>query len=435
MADYRELWKSLNVNLEKHDQLCAVLPEFYGDIYLTQEGRPEGMNYYNFVVSEIHGLRIQELADHRAKGGKVLGSFCVFVPDEITFAAGAIGVGLCGGSEFWVPDGEKDLPRNMCPLIKASVGAKTSGTCPYFQSVDLLVGETTCDGKKKAWEILEEYIPMHVMDLPQMKRESDKLHWMDEIKIFKEKVEALTDTEITKEKLEEAIKLINRKRGALQRLYNTRKADKLPISGKDALLITQIAFYDDPERFIQKTEELCDELEARIKKGVSVFKEGTPKILVTGTPMAVPNWKLHHLIETSGGAVVCEETCTGTKYFERLVNEKEETMDDQIKALADRYLGINCACFTPNEGRIDDIIRLYKEHKAEGVIYYSLPFCHTYAIEYKRVKEALDKEGIPVMMIESDYSLQDAGQIKTRLEAFFEVLENAKSNREVAATE
>ncbi|MCT4605001.1 MAG: double-cubane-cluster-containing anaerobic reductase [Marinisporobacter sp.] len=426
MADYRELWKSLNIDLEKHDQLCAVLPEFFGDIYLSQENRPEGMNYYNFVVSEIHGYRIKELAEYREKGGKVFGSFCVFVPDEVVLAGDAVVVGLCGGSDFWVPDGEKVLPRNMCPLIKASVGAKVGGTCPYFQSVDMLVGETTCDGKKKAWEILEEYTPMHVMDLPQMKREKDKLHWMDEIKIFKEQVEGLTGNTITKEKLEEGIKLINQKRKVLQRLYNTRKAENLPISGKDALLITQIAFYDDPNRFIEKTTELCEELEARIEREERVFKEGTKRILVTGTPMAIPNWKMHHLIETSGGAVVCEETCTGTRYFENLVDENKNTIEEQMRALADRYLGINCACFTPNEGRIDDIIRLYKEYKAEGVIYYSLPFCHTYALEYKKVKEALEKEGIPVMMIESDYSLQDAGQIKTRLEAFFEMLETSK---------
>ncbi len=434
MADYRELWESLGVDLEKHDQLCTVLPEFYEDIYLSQENRPEAMNYFNFVVSEIHGLRIQELDEHRKKGGKVLGSFCVFVPDEVIFGAEAIGVGLCGGSDFWVPDGEKVLPRNMCPLIKASVGAKTSGTCPYFQSVDLLVGETTCDGKKKAWEILEEHVPMHVMDLPQMKREKDKLNWIEEIKLFKEKVEKLTGNVVTREKLEESIKLINNKRKALQRLYDMRKAAKLPISGKDALLITQIAFYDDPERFIAKVDELCDELEERIEKGDTVFKEDAPRILVTGTPMAIPNWKMHHLIEGNGGAVVCEETCTGTRYFSNLVDEGSQSLEEQYQALAERYLGINCACFTPNEGRIDDIIRLYKEYSADGVIYYSLPFCHTYAVEYKKVKDALDKAGIPVILIESDYSLQDAGQITTRLEAFFEMLQNRKTNKEVAAT-
>ncbi len=173
MGDYRKLWTDLGVDLEKHDQLCAVLPELYGSTYLTQENRPEGMNYFNFVVSEVHGLRIQELDEHRKKGGKVVGTFCVFVPEEIIVAAKALSVGLCAGSQFWIEDGEKVLPRNMCPLIKAFMGAKIGGTCPYFQSCDMVIGETTCDGKKKAWEILDEYVPVHVMDLPQMKRDKD----------------------------------------------------------------------------------------------------------------------------------------------------------------------------------------------------------------------------------------------------------------------
>lgn len=420
------------MDLEKHDQLCEVLPQFYEEIYLSQENRPESMNYYNFVVSEVHGLRIKELVDYKEKDGKIVGTFCVFVPDEVINAAGAVGVGLCGGSDFWEPDGEKVLPRNTCPLVKASVGAKISGTCPYFQSCDLIVGETTCDGKKKAWEILDEYIPVHVMDLPQMKREKDNLHWQDEIRIFIDKLEATTGNKVTEEKLAEGIKLINEKRKVLKRLYDARKSQKLPISGKDALLISQIAFYDDPERFIQKTNELCDELDKRIVDGISVFTEDAPRILVTGTPMAIPNWKLHHIIETSGGAVVCEESCTGTRYFENLVDENATTLDDQMKALADRYLNINCACFTPNTGRIDDIVRLYKEYSADGVVYFTLPFCQTYTTEFKKVKDALDKEGIPMTMIETGYSLQDAGQIKTRLEAFFEMLE---TNRQAAISE
>lgn len=424
MGDYRELWQSLNIDLQKHDQLCEVLPKVYDEVYLSQQKRPEGMNYFNLVVSEIHGLRIQELAEHKKEGGKVIGSFCVFVPDEISNAAGVINVGLCAGSDFWHADGEKHVPNNTCPLVKAAVGAKIGNTCPYFNSCDMLVGETTCDSKKKAWEILDEYTPMHVIDLPQMKREKDYKSFEDEMDIFKSKMEELSGNEVTYEKLQESIKLINKKRQVLQRLYDARKSPYLPISGKDSLLVSQIAFYDDPDRFIDMTTKLCEELEERIEKKDSVFKEGTKRIMVSGTPMAIPNWKLHHVIESSGGAVVCEETCTGTRYFENEVSEDSKDQSQQFRALADRYMGINCACFTPNNGRIEDIIRLYKEYGAEGVVYFTLPFCQTYATEYKKVKEALDKEGIPVIMIETGYSLEDAGQIKTRLEAFFEMLDN-----------
>ena len=320
MADYRKMWESLGMDLETHDQLCDVLPQAFGDVFLSQENRPEAMDYYNFVIAEIHGVRPQELIKAQEEGKKVFGTFCVYVPDELIFAANAIATGLCGGSQFWVPGGEKVLPTNTCPLIKASVGARLDRTCPFFRIADMYIGETTCDGKKKAWEILGEDVPVHVMDLPQMKREKDIKAWAEEIKELKKVIEEFTGNKVTAESLSESIKWINNKRKALSRLYECRKADKVPISGRDALVISQIAFYDDPARFTQMTNKLCDELEQRIKDGVSVVKEGTKRILLTGTPLAVPNWKLHNIIETSGAVVVCEEICTGTRYFENLVD-------------------------------------------------------------------------------------------------------------------
>lgn len=422
MADYRKMWEDLGMDLETHDQLCEVLPQAFGDVFLSQENRPEAMDYYNFVIAEIHGVRPQELIKAQEEGKKVFGTFCVYVPDELIFAADAIATGLCGGSQFWVPGGEKVLPTNTCPLIKASVGARLDRTCPFFRIADMYIGETTCDGKKKAWEILGEDVPVHVMDLPQMKREKDIKAWADEIRELKKVIEDFTGNEITAESLNESIKLINNKRKALSRLYECRKADKVPISGRDALVISQIAFYDDPARFTQMTNKLCDELEQRIKDGVSVVKEGTKRIMLTGTPLAVPNWKLHNIIETSGAVVVCEEMCTGTRYFENLVYETKTTVDEQIDALANRYMGINCACFTPNTARIDDIIRLAKEYKVDGVIDVNLKFCSLYDVEGYTVERALKEAGIPVMGIETDYTDSDAEQLRTRIGAFIEMI-------------
>lgn len=424
MADYHKMWEDLGMDVETHDQLCAVLPQAFGDVYLSQENRPDSMDYYNFVVSEIHGVRPAELIEHQKQGGKVFGTFCVYVPDEIVFAAQAIATGLCGGSQFWVPGGEKVLPTNTCPLIKASVGARLDRTCPFFRIADMFVGETTCDGKKKAYEILAEDVPVHVMQLPQMKREKDIAAWKEEIREFKNVVEQTTGNKVTEETLGESIRLINNKRKALSRLYDFRKYEKLPISGKDVLLISQIAFYDDPTRFTQMTEKLCDELEKRVADGVSVFGEGTKRILLTGTPMAIPNWKLHNLIETSGGAVVCEEMCTGTRYFENLVDEGKATMEEQLDALAERYMGINCACFTPNNGRVEDILRLAKEYKVDGIIDTNLKFCNLYDTEGYQVEKALQEAGIPLLKIETDYTDSDAEQLRTRISAFIEMMDN-----------
>lgn len=424
MADYHKMWEDLGMDLETHDQLCEVLPQAFGDVYMSQDNRPEGMDYYNFVVAEIHGVRPAELVEFQKNGGKVFGTFCVYVPDEIIFAADAIATGLCGGSQFWVPGGEKVLPINTCPLIKASVGARLDRTCPFFRIADMYIGETTCDGKKKAWEILAEDVPVHVMDLPQMKRAKDVKAWAEEITALKEKVEEFTGNTVTAEKLAESIKMINAKRRALNRLYELRKNENLPISGRDVLLISQIAFYDDPTRFTQMTNKLCDELDQRVKDGVSVVPAGTKRILLTGTPLAIPNWKVHNIVETCGGVVVCEEMCTGTRYFENEVDESKTTVEEQIQAISERYMGINCACFTPNTARVDDIIRLAKEYKADGVIDLNLKFCNLYDTEGYLVEKALKEAGIPVLGIETDYTDSDAQQLRTRISAFIEMLNN-----------
>ena len=422
MADYVKMWEDLGMDLETHDLLCQVLPTAVGDVFLTQENRPKAMDFWDLVISEVHGIRPAELVEEQKKGRKVFGTFCVFVPDEVIVAANGIVTGLCGGSQFWVPGGEAVLPKNTCPLIKASVGARLGRTCPFFRIADVYVGETTCDGKKKAYEILGQDVPMLIMDVPQMKRPKDILKWKEEIAEFAAKVEEITGNKITVENLKESIRLINEKRKALKRVYDARKAIGLPISGRDALLMMQISFFDDPARCAQMCNRLADELEERIKDGVSVVKEGTKRILITGTPLAVPNWKLHNIIETSGAAVVCEEMCTGTRYFENLVDDSGETLDDLYMALAERYMKNNCACFTPNPGRIEDIIKYAKEYQADGVIDCSLKFCGLYDIEKRSVAEALREAGIPLLSLETDYEDSDAGQLRTRIEAFVEMI-------------
>ncbi|MBR0368773.1 MAG: 2-hydroxyacyl-CoA dehydratase [Clostridia bacterium] len=422
MADYVKMWQDLGMDLKSHDMLCQVLPTAVGDVFLTQQSRPKAMDFWDLVISEVHGIRPAELIEAQKAGRKVFGTFCVFVPDEIVIALNGIVTGLCGGSQFWVPGGEAVLPKNTCPLIKASVGARLGRTCPFFRIADVYVGETTCDGKKKAYEILGQDVPMIIMDVPQMKRPKDILKWKDEIAEFAAKAEEITGNALTVENLKAAIRTVNAKRRAMQRVYDARKSLTLPISGRDALLMTQISFFDDPERCAQMCNRLADELEQRIADGVSVANPGDKRILITGTPLAVPNWKLHNIIETSGAVVVCEEMCTGTRYFENPVDDSGETLDDLFMALAERYMKNNCACFTPNPGRVEDIIRLAKAYQADGVIDCSLKFCGLYDIEKRTVAEALKAEGIPVLPLETDYEDSDAGQLRTRIEAFVEML-------------
>lgn len=421
MADYTKMWQSLDMDLELHDQLLAGLGQLFQSVYLTQENTPEGMGYFYSVIGEIHGARIQELVELKKTGKPVVGTFCIFVPEELIVGAGGACVGLCGGADFSVPFAEADLPRNICPLIKSAYGFKLSRTCPYMQVSDFIYGETTCEAKKKTWEQLNKLHPTHVMHIPHMKREQDLALWLTELKGFKQHLEQVTGETISADQIREGIRIVNAKRSAMKRLETIRKNEVVPISGLDALLIEQISFYDDPVRFTARLNVLCDELEKRVAQGVAVAPKDAPRIMVAGTPMAPPNWKLHHIVETSGGIVVNEESCIGNRYYKDNV-ELTDGMDEDalLGAMLKRYAAIDCACFTPNDERVDKVLDLARDTGSAGVVQYALSFCHTYNIESGKIGGALKDAGIPALSIETDYSSEDEGQIRTRVEAFLE---------------
>lgn len=421
-AAHTAMWESLDLDLEAHDALLAVLGKFYGDIYLSQQGRLKGAEYLDFVLSEIHGLRIREIQEAKAAGKKVVGTFCVFVPEELTLAAGAIQVGLCAGAKAGTEKAETLVPRNTCDLIKSFVGFKLARLCPYTESCDLVVGETTCDGKKKAYEAFGEHVPMYVMEVPQCKAPCDRELFRSELVRYKDALEQLTGNTITAASLAAATRVVNAKRQALQRLARLRAADPAPISGRDALLINQISFYDDPERFTAKVNALCDEMEAHIAQGEGVAPAGTPRLLLAGCPMAVPNWKLPYLIESSGAVIVGEESCIGERNTRDCTDETPTDLDGMLDALATRYMKIDCACFTPNTERLTHIADMARALGADGVIHYGLLFCQPYAHEALKVGKAMTAAGLPYLAIETDYGMEDAGQLKTRVEAFVETL-------------
>ena len=420
--DYTAMWTGLGLDLKAHDGLMKALGQAYGDIYLTQQNRPEGMKYLDFVLSEIHGLRVEEILKAKAEGRKVIGTFCLYVPEEIVLAADAGCVGLCAGAAIGTEQAERYLPRNTCALIKSFFGFKLAGLCPYTESCDLVIGETTCDGKKKAYEIFGEFKNTFVLEIPHMKSPGDRQLWLSEIHRLTAKIEEVTGRTITADKLRAGIRTANAKRAALQRLARLRAANPAPISGLDALLINQVAFYDDPPRFTQQVNAICDELETRVAKGNGITASSAKRILVSGCQMAAPNWKVPAVIEKSGAVIVGEESCVGERGTRNLGSEEGDTRDQLLANLADRYLKIDCACFTPNTERLDHIAQLARELKADGVVHYSLLFCTPYLMEARGVRERLKAEGIPLLEVETDYSMEDMGQLSTRVQAFLEML-------------
>ncbi len=371
-------------------------------------------------LKNSYNTRICQIVDERKAGKKLVGTFCLFVPDEVIFAADADRIILCGGKNDTISIAEQYLPRNICPLIKSSFGSIVNNgclgikSCSHFGMVDLIVAENTCDSKKKMYELLGDYIPTYVIDLPQRPDSPEALNYfLGELNKFKGTIEELTGNKITSERLKKEIKSSNETRQLLHRLFELRKMDPPPISGVDVLKVMQKQYFLSAEEFKKFLRMLINEVER-----VKIDWTHKPRIMISGCPMSSGNTKVPEIIENRGGVIVAEESCTGTRSFWDPVDESK----DPMLALAERYIKIPCSCMSPNDRRIDNILELAREFKVDGIVYYTLQFCHGYNIEKYKVQQALKKAGIPMLFIETDYSSSDIEQIELRVDAFMEML-------------
>ena len=355
----------------------------------------------------------------KEKGIPVVGSYCTYFPKELPMAIGAAAVSLCSMSGETIEVAEQDLPKNLCPLIKASYGFAKTDKCPYFYFSDLIVGETTCDGKKKMYELMSQFKDVYVMQLPQSQDERGRKFWRESCIELKKKLEEKFQTVITDEAVRQAVHTENGVRRALQRFYGVMKHDPAPITGLELFRVLYgSTFKLDRSSLADELNALTDKIEAEYAAGKRLDKK--PRILITGCPMGGATEKVIEAIENNGGVVVTYENCSGAKAIEREV--KEDT-DDIYGAIADRYLGIGCSVMTPNNNRFKLLDEMIDEYKVDGVVEMVLQACHTYSVESKSVRRFVthDKE-IPYIYIETDYSKTDVGQLNTRLAAFVEML-------------
>lgn len=356
----------------------------------------------------------------KEQGFGVVGTFCTYVPVELILAAGLIPVGLCSTSDETIPEAEKTLPRNLCPLIKASYGFAVTDKCPYMYFSDLVVGETTCDGKIKMYELLGKIKDVYVMDLPHTQNKSSSRElWLGEIKAFKEKLETKFNVRITVDALRQAIMERNKERRLLKELYELCRLSPPPMTGLQQLRIlygSQFKFNHNEK--VKELEETIARISQAYNGGARPVSASAKRILVTGCPIGGATEKFITVIEESGGVVVAYENCTGAKQFDRLVDNAE----DPYNALCDYYLSIGCSVMTPNPNRLDLLNSLCERFAPDGVIEMTLQSCHTYEVETHTVREFLKGKGIPFLSLETDYSSGGTEQLTTRIAAFIEML-------------
>lgn len=361
-------------------------------------------------------LSVKEIKE---SGTSVIGAYCTYFPQEVAMAAGAAPIGLCSMSDEAIPEAEKDLPANLCPLIKASYGFAKSDKCPYFHFSDVVVGETTCDGKKKMYELMSDFKELYLMNLPNSQDEEGRKLWRAEVVKFIKYLEEKFGVEITEDKLRDAARLKNRERDAQRKISEVMIHDPAPITGENLFnAVYGSTFKFDKEELIGSLNALTNRIEDEYNHGNMLDKRS--RILITGCPMGSGTMKVVNAIENNGGVVVCYENCSGYKNFDRLVDAEA---DDIIGAIADRYLKIGCSVMTPNENRYELLGRLIDQYNVDGVVDMSLTACLTYNIESKSIgKFVTEEKGIPYLSVETDYSKADVGQLNTRITAFLEML-------------
>ncbi len=359
-------------------------------------------------------LRVKQIKEN---GGKVAGVFCTFTPTEILDAAGFISVSLCGMSDETIPAAEAHLPKNLCPLIKSSYGFAVSDKCPYTYFSDLIVGETTCDGKKKMYELLDRIRPTYILHLPQGHDSDPVTTWTAELRRFIRYLEEKFDVTITDEMLRDAARKRNVEREARLKLMALQAQVPPPMSGLQMYRTMEgTGFMFTHEDRVQKLDELRHSVE---ENGNPDAWANAKRILVTGCPIGGVLGKTVQAIEENGGVVVCHENCSGIKAAYQMVDAEAE---DIVRAIAERYLQIGCSVMTPNSYRMELLPKLVEAFHVDGIVEIDLQACTPYCVESFQIRELCDKMKVPYLSVETDYSQSDSGQLSTRIEAFLEML-------------
>lgn len=365
-------------------------------------------------VTDRNVLALQEA---KQAGVKVVGQYCIYSPLEIALAAGAVPVSLCGTKNDSIPSAESILPRSLCPLIKSSFGFALEDSCPYLAASDIVIADTTCDGKKKMFELLAERKSMFILQLPQIQNEPALAYWKGQYERLIRELELRFDVVIGEKELRSAIRKANRFRRALKSVLDLAKKKPSPLSGMQLMEIAHRAsFVPDWDKATELLEDIAREVDA---SGESPFTASAPRILLTGVPVGLGSHKVVKLLEDCGASVVCLDNCSCYKKVRLMIDENA----DPLTALASRYLDTPCSVMSPNPNRYAVLEELAAEFRADAVVDLTWQGCQTYDVESWSVKRFVrEKLHLPFLQIVTDYSPADTEQLKVRVEAFLEML-------------
>jgi benzoyl-CoA reductase/2-hydroxyglutaryl-CoA dehydratase subunit BcrC/BadD/HgdB len=375
---------------------------------------------------------LQYASDAKARGKHIVGMMCEYTPRELIMAAEAVPVCLCGGSAQMIGPAEEHLPANLCPLIKSTYGYHVQRANPFLEMADLIVAETTCDGKKKMYELMALTRTMHVLELPQKPNDSDAMtHWISELRKLKARLEEAFHVTITDEKVRGAIRTMNRERALRRQLAGLMRSERPPLTGRQLLqfksnisgICADLAQYTRAlELYGANGSESRASVPARPETSCEDARPTKTKVrvLMTGVPVVHGAERVVEIIESHGGLVVCMDNCTGLK---PILEDVDETAVDPLVALAQKYFRLPCSVMTKNSRRLEVLRDLAREYRAQCILDLIWQACLTYDVESYFVKKLAETDlRVPYLRIETDYSPSDSARIAMRVEALFETV-------------
>ena len=364
--------------------------------------------------------RLVDLGKAKEEGRKIIGyTPGGYLPDELALASGVIPVGLIRGGDHTVVElAGAYICRWIDTFCRAQIGYGVSGDDPFYQIIDLLVIPITDNHIRAVSDVLDYNTDIEIFPfgVPHTKDEPALKYYLHGITRLRKKLEELSGVEITESKLRESISLCNKERELLREISLMRKSEPVPISSKDFVALNHGSFLADKKVMVEALESLCEEL-----KGQAAPLGKGPRILLTGSTLAMGDGRIHDMIEEAGGVVVAEEFGEGIRpYWE---NVKPD--GDLMEALADCYFTrrVPPAWFRPGRERLDFLIKLAKDFNVDGIIWYQLMYRESYKLESYYFPDILKKEtGLSMLTVESDYDASEAGPLRTRVETFIETI-------------
>jgi len=353
----------------------------------------------------------QIIEDWKGKGKKVVGYRCVYVPEEIIHAAGMLPYPAFGTPEP-IKKADSYFQPCACEFVRNIFDLALDGK---FSFLDSMVLCNTCDAIRHLhgmWKTYVDSTPCYMLNNPQkMHDESGFKFYRHELDKFKAVMEELSGNKVTDESLQKSITLYNETRRLLKELNELRNREAPPLSGSESLRISMAAMLMPKEDANPLLKQVIEEVKTRDVEDVD-----GPRVLITGS--IIDNPTLIELVEEMGGVVVSDDLCTSTKYYWHEIKPNDDPMDALVRFHMERSV---CACTHPSEDRYDYLQELIREFNVEGVIYFNIKYCHPFVYESAIFKNELEEE-TPLLVLEADHSLSGLGQLKTRVQAFIEML-------------